>query len=330
MEDDESYEACGVFNHNSRNVNVQQLPRDYDKPRHLHVRGCILPDPGWAFIVADYSQLELCALAHVLTQLVRYYAANPKRKAYAERILRFEIDEQYESSLSRAINNDQDCHVLMASVLRGYGETYEQTLELYERADKKKAAKEPLTADERQIIDDRQLSKPINFGYPGGLGARKFIDYAAAYGVSITLATANRTKVAYALAWPEMRLYFDHVGRLTADGDAVITQFYSQRERGGCYFTKACNGFFQALAADGAKYAGQLLVKHAYRVPTSPMFGTRPSGFVHDEYLVNSPRDQAELALPEVERLMIEGMRRYIPDVKIKAPGKVLYERWGK
>jgi hypothetical protein len=73
-----------------------------------------------------------------------------------------------------------------------------------------------------------------------------------------------------------------------------------------------------------------LLVKHAYRAESSPLYGCRPSGFVHDEYLINAPIDRAAQALPEVERLMVEGMRRYIPDVKIKAPGKVLYERWGK
>ena len=30
------------------------------------------------------------------------------------------------------------------------------------------------------------------------------------------------------------------------------------------------------------------------------------------------------------ERLMVEGMQTVIPGVKIKAPGKVLTERWGK
>ena len=311
-------------------LNVQQLPRDYDKPQHLHTRGCILPPPGWAFVVADYSQLELCSLAHVLTHLVRYYAADPMRRAYAEHLLGFEISEDYESSLARAINADQDCHVRMAAVHRERGESYAEFMALYQRADEKKAAKEKLTTEEKQAIDDRQLAKAENFGYPGGLGEKKFVDYAAGYGVTISLDTAKRSKVAYMRAWPEMRLYFDHIGRLTADGNAVVVQLHSLRERGDCWFTKAANGYFQALAADGAKYAGQLLVKHAYRVESSPLFGCRPSGFVHDEYLVNAPRDQAEQALPEVERLMIEGMRRYIPDVKIKAPGKVLYERWGK
>jgi hypothetical protein len=311
-------------------LNIQQLPRDYDKPAHLHVRGCITPDPGWAFIVADYSQLELCSLAHVLTKLVRYYAMDPKRKAFAERMLGCSISDKYESTLSRAINSDQDCHVLMASVLRSRGETYEECYALYKRADEKKSAKQLLDVEETKIIDDRQLCKALNFGLPGGLGELKFIDYAAGYGVSIDMATARHAKAAYLVTWIEMKLYFYHCGMLCKNGDAVIEQFYSKRLRGDCTFTQISNGFFQALAADGAKYAGLVLVKHAYRIPESPMYGTRPSGFVHDEYLVSSLIEQAPRALPEVERLMVQSMSLWIPDVKIKAPGKILKERWGK
>jgi DNA polymerase-1 len=309
-------------------LNVQQLPRDYDKPAHLHTRGCITPDPGWAFIVADYSQLELCSLAQVLNELVRFYARS-KQRGFVEDLLQRDISETYESTLAAAINNDQDCHVRMASVLRGRGETYAECNALYETADRKKG-KELLTAEERQVIDDRQLAKPANFGYPGGLGAAKFVDYAAGYGVTIDLATARRTKAAYLQAWIEMKLYFWHIGQITADGYATIKQLYSKRLRGDCYFTQAANSFFQALAADGAKEALRRIIRAAYRMPESPLYGTRPSGFIHDEFLVNCKIEQAEQALPALEYEMVEGMRLWIPNVKIKAPGKVLTERWGK
>ena len=51
--------------------------------------------------------------------------------------------------------------------------------------------------------------------------------------------------------------------------------------------------------------------------------------------LLNTPAvrheiEQAAAALPEVSRLMVKAMRVWIPDVKIKAPGKILIERWGK
>jgi hypothetical protein len=319
----------------SRKINIQQLPRDYDKPSQLHVRGCIIPDPGWCFLVADYSQLELCSLAHVLTHLVRHYARDPQRKAFAENLLGRQISETYESTLAIAINNDQDCHVFMAIQLRGHGETYEECYALYERADKKKSAKLALDNDEHQIIDDRQLAKPCNFGFPGGLGPKKFVDYAAGYGVTISPDTARFAKKAYESTWIEMKLYFWHIDRMcrsdpATGGRCLLKQLYSLRQRGDCTFTQASNGYFQALAADGAKEAGTRIINAAYRNSGSPLYGTLPSGFVHDEYLVNSPLELAERALPALEFEMIEGMRIWIPDVKIKAPGKILKERWGK
>jgi hypothetical protein len=340
VDGDESYEACGVFHHNSRAVNIQQFPRDADKPPHMHVRGCMIPDPGWCFIVADYTQLELCALAHILTQLVRYYAAHPKRKAYAEQLLKFEISETYESSLSRAINANMDCHVLMASVLMT--STYEAIYPIFKQADAKKDAGQPLDADEKEVISQRQISKVCNFGYPGGLGAKKFVDYAAGYNLTVTVDQAATAKRAYIAAWPEMRLYFDHIGRKCSEGDGSmeVVQLYSNRIRGGCNFTQACNALFQSLAADGAKEALALLIDASYRDLRSPLFGCRPSGFVHDEFLINAPlsifdrmTDDAKpvpVALRETENLMIAGMRKWIPDVVIKAPGKVLRERLSK
>lgn len=371
-------------------LNIQQLPRDYDKPKHLHVRGCIVPPPGWSFIVADYTQLELCALAHILTHLVRAYARNPRKKKYAENLLGFEISEHYVSTLAQAINDDQDCHVKMAATLRGLGESYFDCYALYEWADAKKGKEyyaalgldrqatqaeveakyrellaqgeikksvqrayevlsdltlrtkydSPLTSTELQVISDRQLAKPCNFGFPGGLGAGSFVDYAAGYGVAISPEIADKALAAYMKAWPEMRLYFAHIKAKIKDAEkpphgwygsgGVCVQIKSKRERGECSFTQWANGWFQGLAADGAKEAGRRLIRAAYRDLASPMFGTRPSGFIHDEYLVNARVEQAEQALPEVSRHMVEGMQQWIPDVKIKAPGKVLYERWGK
>lgn len=317
-------------------LNVQQLPRDYDKPKHLHVRGCIVPDPGWCFIVADYTQLELCALAYILTHLVRSYARDPVKKKRAERLLGFPISTTYESTLQSAINNDQDCHVRMAAVLRS--STYDECIELYKVADDKKERGEQLNAEELQMVSDRQLAKPCNFGFPGGLGAPSFVDYAAGYGVAISQAVAAEAYAAYMKAWPEMQLYFWHIKQKIKDAEkrlgygagGVCVQVRSKRERGDCSFTQWSNGWFQGLASDGAKEAGRRLVRGAYREPECPMFGTRPSGFIHDEYLVNSPIEIAKRALPEVERRMVAGMEQWIPGVKIKAPGKILYERWGK
>jgi hypothetical protein len=376
VEADASYEACGIYHHNSRQINIQQFPRDYDKPGHLHVRGCIVPPPGECFLVADYSQLELCSLAHVLNVLVRHYART-KQRGFVENMLGREISDTYESTLAAAINANQDCHVRMAANLRGRGESYAECYSLYSWADAKKSKEfyaalgvsksatfdeietayrskiepeakvihayevlrdvelrtrydAPLTYEELLIIDHRQLAKPANFGFMGLLGPTKFVDYAAGYGVTVDIATARMAKRAYENTWIEMKLYFWHILQMCKDGVATVTQLYSKRQRGDCFPTQAANGYPQGLAVDGAKEALRRIIRAAYRVPSSPLFGTRPSGFVHDEFLVNCKIDQAPRALPALEHEMVEGMRSWIPDVKIKAPGKILYERWGK
>jgi hypothetical protein len=298
----------------SRRINVQQLPRDADKPPELSIRGCIVPDPGWVFLVADYSQLELCALAHILSTIVRRRTGDPT----------------YESSLSKAINAGKDCHVLMASTL--LGRPYEEVAAIRDRAEVKKKKGEPLTPEEKSVLEHRQIAKAANFGFPGGQGPKTYIEYAAGYNLTLTLEQATRARDAFMDTWPEMAEYFQMMSQACkkGDGSTMIRQLYSGRLRGDCYFTRACNSMFQGLAADGAKEALHLLIHAAYRDPSSPLYGTRPSGFVHDEFIISCRAEQAERALPEVERLMVLGMSKWIPDVLIQAPGKIMTERWSK
>jgi len=298
----------------SRRINIQQMPRDSDKPPELSIRGCITPDPGWVLLVADYSQLELCALAHILSVMVRRRTGDPT----------------YESSLARAINAGKDCHVLMASTLLSM--TYEECAAIRKRAEAKKEHKEPLDREERLVLEHRQIGKAGNFGFPGGQGPKTYIEYAAGYNLTLTLDQATHARTAYMETWPEMAEYFEMMGLACkrGEGRTMIRQLYSGRLRGDCYFTRACNSLFQGLAADGAKEALHRIIYAAYRDPASPLYGTRPSGFVHDEFLVSCRVAQAERALPELERHMVEGMRVFIPDVRIEAPGRIMEERWSK
>ena len=298
----------------SRAINVQQLPRDSGTPSDLAIRGCIMPDPGWVLLVADYSQLELCALAHILSVMVRQRTG----------------DSTYQSSLAQAINSGKDCHVLMAATL--LSASYEEVAAIRKRAEYKKKHGEPLTREEKDVLEHRQIAKAANFGFPGGQGPRTYIEYAAGYGLTLTFDQATRARSAYIDTWPEMPDYFDMVSTAcnAGQGIAQIKQLYSGRLRGGCYFTRACNSFFQGLAADGAKEALHRLIRAAYRDEASPLYGTRPSGFVHDEFIVSARAEQAQKGLPELPRIMVEGMSAWIPDVRIEAPGEIKSERWSK
>jgi len=61
VEEDESYEACGLFNHNST-PNLQFIPTRTDDGKLI--RSMFLPDDGQDFYSIDYSQIEYRLMAH--------------------------------------------------------------------------------------------------------------------------------------------------------------------------------------------------------------------------------------------------------------------------
>jgi hypothetical protein len=61
--DDEQYMAEGVVVHNSSGPNLQNIPVRTELGRRI--RAAFVPEPGWKFVAADYSQIELRILAHV-------------------------------------------------------------------------------------------------------------------------------------------------------------------------------------------------------------------------------------------------------------------------
>ncbi len=99
------------------------------------------------------------------------------------------------SAMADALREGRDLHLQMAAELLGI--TYEEA---------KTAAKEP------KVKEARQMAKALNFGYPGGLGASTFVDFArASYGVVVTEAQATRLKKQWLETWPEMNLYFKYI-----------------------------------------------------------------------------------------------------------------------
>jgi DNA polymerase-1 len=285
---------------NLQNIPARAKPREKSKERHgSEIRGCFVPRPGYVFVQADYSSLELATLAQVLN----YVSGR-------------------ESSMARAINLDRDLHLSLAASILGI--SYEAALAL-------KKAEDP------KVLETRQTAKVANFGYPGGCGAATFASMARAQGVAVSVETAEQLRRAWFEAWPEVQDYFAWIGALkSGDGLYVCKQFgpsglgSTWRVRRTPSFTAAANTFFQGLAADGAKYAGWLISREAYTDPSSPLYGGVPLLFVHDEFVVEVPEAQGAAALERLQTLMVSGMRLFTPDVKIKTEGKILAERWSK
>lgn len=141
--------------------------------------------------------------------------------------------------------------------------------------------------------------------------------------------------------WPENVDYFKLIADFQDNGmedlpPGSIYQHVSRRVRGGTDFCSAANGFFQGLAADGAKRALCRVSRECYdstfRLPDgerSPLFGCRVILFAHDEIIVEMPEATAHEAAQRLSVIMVESMRVFTPDVAVEAPPALMY-RWDK
>ncbi|MGK5083127.1 DNA polymerase [Bdellovibrionota bacterium FG-1] len=155
---------------------------------------------------------------------------------------------------------------------------------------------------------DRLYAKACNFGFPGGLGVKNFMSYASStYGIEdLTMGRAKELRDRWLESFPEMNQYLAvPKGQGYQSRSAVET--VSGRIRSNCSYTQGKNFPFQGLAADGAKLALYLLVRNGYRVVN----------YIHDEFVVEVPADQADVQSSGIQDLMIQGMRQVCPDVRI-------------
>ncbi len=304
---------------------VQQMPRSGG------VRECFVPRDGYLFVSCDYSSLELCTLAQVCFWTVG------------------------KSSLGDAINAGIKVHDSFAASMLG--------MDYQDYLARRKS--------DKRLGDYRQAAKAANFGFPGGMGAPKFVlakrrepgtttaapDGRVYKGLRLCLTIgdadicgeekvtewrgrsfsplckrciecAEQLRKQWFAEWPEMSDYFRYVSH-QVDCFGEIEQLVSKRVRGGVEFTQAANGYFQGLAADGAKYALREVVREAYCDNASPLYGTRPVLFLHDEIFAEVPESRTDLAARRLSTIMVQSMRRFCPDVAIEAE-PALMDRWTK
>ncbi len=268
------------------------------------IRECFTPRPGRVYVQADYSTLELCALAQVCLDLFGH------------------------SKLAEMLNAGIDPHSLFASVVLGW--LYEET---------HRAAKDKGHVKHKEAENARNVGKAFNFGAPGGLGMKRkrngdeatLIVFARkTYGIEIS----HEDLLDYAKTWhetfPEMLEYFAYVTSLKGqDGSITLRQVRSNRVRGGALFTSACNSFFQGLGADATAGAYWLIAKACYVDTTSPLFGSRIVNYVHDEWIIESPEECAAECAEELSRLMVLGASVWMPDIKLAAE-PCLMRVWSK
>ena len=202
------------------------------------------------------------------------------------------------SKLAEALNAGIDPHLLVAS----------QLLEIdFEIAKQRK--------HESEVKNARQLAKPANFGFPGGMQPPAFVDYARGYGVEIELEKSKWIHTTWKKTWPEMREYFAYISN-ACNLAGKIEQPFSGRVRSLKSYTSACNTLFQGAGSDAGKSALWFVSRACYdESRESVLYGARPVMFVHDQIIAEVREDIAHEQAKELERLMIEGANCFLPDV---------------
>jgi len=172
---------------------------------------------------------------------------------------------------------------------------------------------------------------------------------------------ARDLRPAWFREWREIKDYHAWVSSLVDSGgefpclvpgpDGPTTS----RMRGGLAFPAGANNGFQALAADGAKAALRALTRECYtglrtelddrlnpvvvkgppprsKVWTSgpsPLIGTRPVFFAHDEIVAEMPLSNSDAAARRMSEVMVDVMSRYVPDIPVRVEAALMFH-WSK
>jgi DNA polymerase I-like protein with 3'-5' exonuclease and polymerase domains len=274
------------------------------------VRECFVARPGYVFAFADYSAIELAALAQCCIDYTR------------AGVLGFTG-----SSLAEAIAEGRDLHVDLATAFAGPGGTeisYEDLSAL-------------IAAGDKNAKDSRQFAKIGNYGLFGGMSPPTFVHYGKAQGAILSIETARKVHAALRERWREARPFFDLGKRLCDSPTGKCERFVFPRSgliRGNVTYTAVLNGHFQHVVAMGAKLAVYRVARECYADAGSPLFGCRPWLFAHDEIGMEIPWDaigpeRATLAVERLCQVMYEAMKEWIPDVPVGVEPRVS-RRWYK
>lgn len=303
---------------------VQLLPRD------MGIRECIVPRPGYVFCSCDYEGLELTTHGQSCLWIVGW------------------------SRLAEALNGGIKVHNALAANMAAMSyDDYQARfkgdakLKSYRQAAKPANFGFPGGMGAAKLVLQQRKSGPDTTAPDGtkykGLrfciltdgaercGTEKITEYKGrplAPTCKRCIEAAERLRAAWFKTFPENRIYFERVND-TLEQRGEVVQHISKRVRGGLEFCAAANGYFQALAADGAKLALCRVAREQYVNRGTALYGTRTILFAHDELMVEMPESIAHEAAARLSEVMEGAMQEFCPDMKPRAE-PCLMRRWYK
>ena len=186
-------------------------------------------------------------------------------------------------------------------------------------------------ADRKLFKHYRTMAKPVGLGFIGGLGAKTFVDFAAAtYGVKVTLAEAKEFKALWLRTYTEMKPAFDRITSTMQDSDTPrrpaqegdsLYQYVNGvgALRVGAFYTAATNGVL--MQSPGAALFGDWFIRaseECYLDASSPLFGSRVLIVLHDQLVIETPATSWEAvraAAARVEELLKQAGAEHCPRV---------------
>jgi hypothetical protein len=193
----------------------------------------------------------------------------------------------------------------------------------------------------------RKFAKPVDLGFPGGLGPATFVSFAKGYGVTdLTVELASQLRDLWKSAFPEFQLGFDWISNdcqdprhtiigYRADGKPIQGYAYSTpmgAYGAACAFTSAANGsFLQSPTAEAAKLAVFDCVRACRdKSRPNPALGCHPVDFIHDEILFEIPLDGYEQERSDhLCKVMVDAARMIFQNVPVEVE-PALSLRWYK
>jgi hypothetical protein len=262
-------------------------------PRAPGPRECFEPRDGFAYVNCDFSSQEMRTLA----------------EAQLELLGRSKLGERYQR------DPDYDPHL-------EFGAQQFLSVSVEEAARR-------IEAKDEKASEARQHAKIANFGLPGGMGWRGLIRYARQYGVRWSRAYAEQVIARYMQQWPEMDGFFAYVRSVVGEANYGAFEIYGFR-RGACGYTDGSNHQFQHRAARSSKRALWEVTRRCYDPRLlSPLLGSRPWLFFHDEIGVEAPLSRVHEVAVEMERVMVAAMESVCTLVPSRASATVM-GRWSK
>lgn len=303
--------------------NIQNIPRI--ERGHLNVRACFVARPGKVLCSIDFSALELCAFGQTTYDLFGYSVHRDKINAgydlhaFLGAQLAAALDPEFqEAVVENGIENDVDAIYRAFIALKKCGDEELETL----------------------FKQYRTFAKPTGLGYPGGLGADTFIEFARkSYGVIIKdREQAVALKNLWLKTYPEAEAYLkgwvpsqvDERNRKDENGGFCYVSPLGMFRANANYCATANGKALQTPSAEGAKIAiFDTLRRCADPTRNDPLFGQMLWAYVHDEIIFEFDEDKAvELGKYASER-MCEAMSVVMPDIKLKAEPAYM-RRWLK